>query len=124
MTRPTLRIELGCPGHLIVARSFRWRRHTQIGNKYRVSSVGDYFPGTPNATRDTVGSGDDDFFETMVFPLTAKQEKGNEGCGCNAVKDWSELDGKRYATAGAAQVGHEAFVKKYLALAKRKRGAK
>ena len=41
--RPHDAIELGCPGHFIAARSCAWRRHTQIGTKYRVSSVGNYF---------------------------------------------------------------------------------
>jgi len=102
-------IELGCPGHFIAVSSCRWRRHTQVGN-YRVSSVGDYFP---NGKRDTIGAGTDAFFETMVFETTGKQDKDNEGCGCRQVKKWNEIDAQRYATAGEAQKGHEAFVRKY-----------
>ena len=109
------RIELGCAGHLIVAASCRWRRHTQVGN-YRVSTVGAYYP-SDRSTRETIGSGSEDFYETMVFALTAEQEKDNEGCGCRSVADWSELDSERYATAGAAQAGHERYVAKYLAKA-------
>lgn len=105
-------IELGCPGHLIVAGKCRWRRHTQVG-KYRISSVGDYFPER-EGKRQTIGAGPDAFFETMVFETNRGQDGGNEGCGCRAVKSWSEIDGKRYATAGAAQKGHEQFITKYL----------
>ena len=108
MSKP---IELGCPGHFIAVGSCRWRRHTQVG-KYRVSSVGDYYPER-GGKRDTIGAGDDAFFETMVFETTGKQDKDNEGCGCRAVKSWGEIDTKRYATAGDAQKGHDAFVRKY-----------
>lgn len=116
-------IELGCAGHLIVANSCRWKRHTQVG-KYRISTIGDYYApdldrikNDPRATkRDTIGAGDDSFFETMVFETTDEAASDNDGCGCRAVKDWSELDGERYATAGEAQAGHERYVAKYLAL--------
>jgi hypothetical protein len=37
--------ELGCAGHFIGARSCAFRRHTQIGNLYRVSTVGNYYNG-------------------------------------------------------------------------------
>ena len=107
------RIELGCAGHFIAARSCRWRRHTQVGN-YRVSSVGDYFP---RDERETIGAGPDDFFETYIFKTTDAQARDNEGCGCHQVAEWSEIDGRRWATAGEAQAGHESFVAKYLAIA-------
>lgn len=117
------RIELGCAGHLIVAKWCRWKRHTQVG-KYRVSSIGDYYgPDIDRIDRDrnavkrqTIGGGDDSYFETMVFETIDEQDTGNDGCGCRAVKDWSEIDGERYATAGEAQAGHERYVAKYLAL--------
>ena len=111
-------IELGCAGHFIAARSCFWRRHTQVGG-YRVSSIGNYFPER-GGERQTIGAGDDAFFETMVFRIQNEQERGNEGCGCCAVADWSEIDGERYATAGEAQAGHERYIKKYLAIAKKK----
>lgn len=109
---PTI-TELGCAGHLIVAGSCRFRRHTQIGDSYRVSTVGDYFPNHRDGKRDTIGAGKDAFFETMVFETLPDQEPDNEGCGCHAVKSWGEIDGERFATAGAAQAGHESYVKKY-----------
>lgn len=106
-------VELGCAGHLIVASSCRFRRHTQVGNDFRVSTVGDYYPDHRDGKRDTIGAGDKSFFETMVFRTLKAQDTGNEGCGCHAVADWCEIDGKRYATAGEAQKGHEQFVAKY-----------
>lgn len=110
------RVELGCPGHLIVARNCHWRRHTQIGAKYRVSTVGNYY--LERSKRETIGAGPDDFFETMVFATTDNPARENDGCGCLEVVSFSELDVVRYATAGEAQAGHEAMVEKYLALAK------
>ena len=112
-------IELGCAGHLIVAHLCRWHRHTQVG-PYRVSSVGDYYVSYRESTERTpIGSGDGDFFETLVFRTSPRAAEGSEGCGCRAVKSWVELDGQRYATAGAAQAGHEAMVRKYLARARK-----
>lgn len=105
---------LGCPGHLIVSSSCRWRRHTQIGQSYRVSSVGDYYH---DDERRTIGAGENDFFETMVFRTSPDAEEGNEGCGCLAVISFSEIDGTRYQTAGEAQAGHNKFVNKYRAMA-------
>lgn len=106
-------VELGCAGHLIVAASCRFRRHTQIGTKYRVSTVGDYYYPIEGKERQTLGSGADSFFETMVFETTGAPARGSEGCGCLKVKSWSEVDGVRYATAGEAQAGHERLVAKY-----------
>ena len=106
--------ELGCPGHLIVADRCRWRRHTQIGTHYRVSTVGNYFP-EKGGERDTIGGDADSFFETMVF-RTIEGEEETEGCGCLPV-EWGDLDCNRYPTAGLAQSGHEAMVAKYTAIA-------
>jgi hypothetical protein len=109
-------IELGCPGHLIVARHCQWRRHTQVGN-YRVSTVGNYFPPRKDM-REPIGAGADALFETMVFRTTSDDEPESEGCGCKCVESYSEIDGERYATSGAAQAGHERYVAKFLKRAK------
>lgn len=109
MSRP---VELGCPGHFIAVSSCRWRRHTQVGS-YRVSSVGDYYPGGEDGKRQAIGAGPASFFETYVFRTVGKAVEGSEGCGCVEVAAWSEIEGIRWATAGEAQAGHEAMVKKY-----------
>ena len=111
-------VHLGCAGHLIVSQSCRWRRHTQIGSRFRVSTVGDYFPDW-HGPRETIGSGAQDWFETMVFVTTSQPDTGNDGCGCLTVDDYNEIDGRRYATAGEAQAGHDAMIAKYLAIAER-----
>lgn len=107
-------VHLGCAGHFIASNSCRWRRHTQVG-RYRVSSVGDYWCDN---RRQTLGCGPDSFFETFVFRTTGQPDSDSEGCGCQAVTSWSEIDSERYATAGAAQQGHERFVAKYAAIVK------
>lgn len=110
-------IHLGCPGHLIsIAQLCRWRRHTQIGDSFRVSTLGDYYPRAGSG-RDTLGASDDSFFETMVFVTLKSAQPNSDGCGCHAVRDWAAQDSARYATAGAAQKGHDKFVAKYLRLA-------
>ena len=109
-------IDLGCPGHFICAKDCRWRRHTQVGS-YRISTVGDLYV-KDEKERQTLGASPDSFFETMVFETEGTPEPGSEGCGCMAVKSWSEIDGRRYTTAGEAQQGHEDYVAKYLRLAK------
>lgn len=103
--------ELGCAGHFIGARNCHWRRHTQVG-KYRISSIGEYVPYEGQG-RKQIGAGPDAFFETYVFETTGEPAKGSECCGCIEVVSWSEIDSQRYASAGDAQAGHEAFVKKY-----------
>ena len=108
-----VRVELGCAGHFIAANRCRWKRHTQVGN-YRISSIGDYYLGD---ARQTIGAGPNSYFETMVFETTGELCGGNDGCGCRVVREWDELDGERYATAGEAQAGHERYVSMYAARA-------
>jgi len=104
--------EIGCAGHFAASKHCQWKRHTQIGNSYRVSSVGIYTPPNENEMQ-TLGASKDSFFETMVFKTTSKQNPDNDGCGCHFVSSWTEIDGKRYSTAGKAQKGHKQFVKEY-----------
>ncbi len=104
------RIEIGCAGHFIGSADCQWTRHTRVG-AYRVSSVGEY---RPRSERTTLGAGDSDYFETMVFKARDSEDPtDNDGCGCGEIEDWSELECERYATAGEAQAGHEAMVEKY-----------
>lgn len=104
-------VELGCAGHFICADRCRFRRHTQVGI-YRISTVGDYFP-TKGGERETVGAGENDLFETMVFETTGKPSKDNDGCGCCEVVSFDGLECVRSATAGNALKTHNAMIKKY-----------
>ncbi len=108
-----MRTELGCIGHFIMAKHCLFRRHTQIDGNDRVSTVGNLFVGE-KSERQTIGAGDNSFFETYVFKTNGKRVKGSENCGCFEVADWCEIDGSRWATAGDAQSGHEMFVRKYM----------
>ncbi len=118
------RVELGCPGHFIGAEDCDFRRHTQVPG-YRISTVGDFFYSEQVASllgktreRQPLGADPESFFETMVFETTDRPAKGNEGCGCMEVKDYTELDAERYSTAGEAQEGHERLVRKYETMAR------
>lgn len=106
--------ELGCQGHFICR--CEWHRHTQVGDAYRVSTVGGYRNHTGKL--DTIGSGADDFFETYVFKTSAELNDRAAGCGCHEVTDWGEIEGHRYATAGEAQAGHEEMVARYKEMVK------
>jgi hypothetical protein len=100
---------------LIVAPDCHWSRHTQIGDAYRVSTIGDYRRrvGHDIGPRQPVGSGANEFYETMVFRTTPDVLDDSEGCGCHVTTDWTELVCDRYATAGEATAGHEAYVRQF-----------
>lgn len=107
---------LGCAGHFIAAASCRFRLHTQITTEdrgYRVSTVGDLYFEHDKGKRQTLGAGENSFFETYVFPVGGKQSDGNEGCGCREVSDWSEIEGRRTSTSGEAREMHEEMVERF-----------
>lgn len=120
MTIPTK--ELGCAGHFVGAKDCLWRRHTQVGGAFRVSTIGLYYP----ASRGTDPRNGDDpesfkfdsvsYFESMVF-RTATCPSVNEthgaGCGCHPVKDYGGCLTRRYATAGEANAGHDELVARF-----------
>lgn len=97
------RVELGFAGHFCAWRNCAFRRCTHVHGKYRVSTVGAYYPGPDHDEMETVGV--DRFFETMVFELGADGEP----------LSFESVDFAAYNDADAAQAGHEAMVAKYLA---------
>lgn len=101
---------LGCAGHLSFSDKCRWHRHTQVGDKYRVSTIGDYFA---DGERSTVGVGDNAFFETMVFETAPRPADPDEQCGCLKVRHWIGVCARHYATRGEASAGHDALVQQY-----------
>ena len=114
--------ELGWAGHFIGADHCLWRRHTQVGGAFRVSTVGLYYP--PSSGRDprngddpeTFGWDDVSFFESMVFRTTPEpsvNETHGAGCGCHPVTDYGGCLTERYATAGEANAGHDALVARF-----------
>lgn len=77
--------------------------------------MGDYQPPHyKDHRREPLGCDKDSYFETMVFQTKSTAARGVEECGCHEVISWGEVDARRYATAGAAQRGHEAMIRKYL----------
>ena len=95
----------GWAGHLCVGHDCRFHLHTEVGN-YRISTVGEYFsPLNKTGKMETLGGGEKDFYETMVFKLS-QSRTCDCGCGAREVDNWSELDSMRYANAKDAQAGH------------------
>lgn len=87
---------------------------TTVVNGYIVSSVGDYRSAAYGGERQTLGAGDDDFYETYIFKPGGYCEI--EGCHCGGIPrpvTWTEIDGKRFATESECRDGHAAFVEKY-----------
>lgn len=85
-----------------------FRRHTQVGSDYRVSTVGNLYIDGKREMMGVYG-----YFETMVFKTLADQDPENEGCGCHLVQDWGGIETSRCDNAGAANESHDAFVEKY-----------
>jgi hypothetical protein len=93
----------GNAGHLCVGHLCRFHLTTAV-NGYLVSTVGEYFPSGAKKM-ETIGAGDDAFFETMVFSW--KQGARCEcGCGLPSPDSFSEIYCSRYATPGLANAGH------------------
>lgn len=112
------RVERDFKGHLIVADSCQWFRTTDVGGKWRVSSIGEYV--APCRLPDTHANGFTEIgwrrlYETMVFPLGA--DVCPCGCGAPLVSEWTEIETDGYMTRDEAAAGHEAMVAKYLEMA-------
>lgn len=103
-------------GHFCAANDCRFFRTTDVGDKWRVSTIGDYHQGGIGRRQEI---GYKRFFETMVFPLSNKRCEGCGGpCdGAQLVADWSEMEADAYSNAAEAEAGHAVIVAKYAALA-------
>lgn len=101
----------GLAGHFIGASHCRFHMCTQVG-KYLISSVGNYYPN--EGKRNTIGAGNDAFFETYVFKAGVPCDEKGCNCGMPDLADASELDGScRAATAGEARANHMRLCRKY-----------
>lgn len=104
----------GYAGHLCVAHYCRFHLCTRVG-QYLISSVGDYYP-PHSESRETIGAGEDSFYETYVFKIVGVCTA--EGCGCGMpTTDGHEIEGIRSGTPGETQAIHLQMCRKY---AKRK----
>lgn len=99
--------------HFIASDSCRFHRATFVADgKILVSTVGDYRPFGLNGKRgerETIGAGDDAYFETMVFHADPKRLDD----GCPNVIDWSGITTERYPNAQLANAGHVAHCIEY-----------
>lgn len=104
-------------GHFIGSADCRFFRTTDVGEKWRVSTVGDYHPsGLPDVGAHEIGY--QRLYETMVFQLG--RTICDCGCGAPEVSSWTEKDFKGYGTQQEAETGHASMVAKYRARVRRK----
>jgi hypothetical protein len=96
----------GYAGHFIGARNCGFVMHTRVGN-FRISTVGDYTPYQSKEKMETIGAGEDSFFETYVFRVRDSEHPEGE------IEEWSEIDGERYAESREAEAGHYKYCEKY-----------
>lgn len=102
--------DLSRPGHFIASDRCRFFRHTHIGERYCVSTVGDYYP---EGSGRRVAIGWERFFETYVFDLAASE--GDR---------WNEIDSLPAQTREDATTAHEDLVAKWTAVAEAELAAK
>ena len=97
---------LGYAAHLCVSNRCLFHLATRVGT-FIVSTVGHYLPDA-HSQPTSIGGGDSDLFETMVFRVN-----GVCTCGCGAPEhDGHELLTRRYATPKKANKGHLAVCRK------------
>lgn len=101
----------GHAGHFICAAQCRFHLCTQVGDKL-ISTIGDYYDH--KNTRQTIGSGPTDYFETFVFQVTGPSSCTQVECQCNMPQvNWLELEGIRHETAGNAMRAHVSYCAQY-----------
>jgi hypothetical protein len=93
----------GHAGHFIASDGCRFHLCTEVNDRYRVSTVGDYRPRGAMVTAPPTEVGYGRLYETMVFSIGADGE----------VDDWAERECFGYQTAEEADAGHEAMCRKY-----------
>ena len=101
--------------HLCVGASCQFHLCTRVGN-YLVSTVGDYYPygQRKDSKRETIGAGENSFFECCVFRVVGENGCRDATCVCGLPEvSWSQLEGQRYATAGVARHAHMQACAKY-----------
>jgi hypothetical protein len=89
----------GTSGHFVAAERCFFRLHTTVG-RWRVSTVGEYYPPDNGDKPEEVGAGR--LYETMVFRLVHGE-----------VCDWNGVEMAPYNTRAAAEAGHVAACKRW-----------
>ena len=92
--------------HLVVGRRCAYHLGTRVG-EYLISTVGAFHP-SHNSEMETIGSGEDDYYETMIFECDGEDEHGNPN-----IISWSEIGVIRYGTSEEAKEGHHILCNKY-----------
>ena len=95
----------GYAGHFIGGHNCRFHLTTMIG-PWSVSTVGDYYPSSGARTR--LGGGEDDWYETMIFPIGEPDDDNPHGKVEVSGLEWM----KRYSTVDGAEAGHLSLCRK------------
>lgn len=95
----------GYAGHLVVSNRCIYHLNTRVG-KYLVSTVGAYYPDHSDGM-EPIGLSKDDLFETCVFTYHGEIN------GQTFTKTYDEIEGRRYPTSQAAELGHYKMCWKY-----------
>ena len=111
MTKKKNWIWYGYAGHLVVSRRCAYHLCTDVGG-YLVSTVGALYPHDKEMM-ERIGSGPDDYFETMVFRCDGQNSDGDPN-----ILSWEEVELKRYASSLEAEKGHHKFCKRYARMKK------
>ncbi len=96
----------GYAGHFIGGKRCAYHLCTRIRG-YMISTIGHYMPKGIDEM-ETIGSGKDALFETMVFKCSGEDMYGNP-----IIDDWGSIDGDRYADSLSAEKGHYEYLAKY-----------
>ena len=80
---------------------------------YRISTVGDYYPGRDDKGPTTVGA--DRLYETYVFRIESECGQCEPPCGQGEVGDWCEIDSLGANDVITAEANHMALCRKYAA---------
>lgn len=97
----------GYAGHLAVGARCAFHMSTRIGN-YLISTVGHYIPKGKETTQiESIGSGNSDYFETMIFPCSGEDKYGNP------IIELNELYCRRYSNSREAEANHRKVCKEY-----------
>jgi hypothetical protein len=102
----------GYAGHFCCGHMCRFHLATQVG-EYLISTVGDMHTFVHPGEKDKMQEiGYNRFFETMVFEFGKICHAVGCGCGMPEING-NELDSNGYKTAGEAERGHTAMIKKW-----------
>jgi len=98
----------GFAGHHICGTRCQFHLTTSIGERFLVSTVGQFVPDPLRAPETTQEVGADRHFETMVFEIDGDDDNGNP-----AIKDYECVGMEGYNDSLEAEKGHHILCERY-----------